>query len=885
MKTMSQRNFEANNNYVKSISQSIETLVSHTLNSNYYLLLDPKIKKLMSDIMQHDVSLQSEKSREAIEKEVMDNLIMYKNDMTGISFITKGYRLSRGDELLFSYRELQKSPFFKEIGKSPNRFVLVKSNNSGDPVINNLISGGIYFAGLTKVKNTQYIVFLKTRPEFATFDNIALELMITDEDGKLIWKNTDTVKQEILNAVLDHAKKQANGSFKLPQKTPSKSVYFTVSQPNGWIYTCIIDESQKDKYKQKILFFMLCSGIVLLILFNLISFAISKWLIRPLNLLIENIKKIRHFDDHQKIKTHTGFFHRLGRRISFKGKLFMYYCFIILLPSCCLVLASYMYSHNLMMLQVERSMLQTMKLATKNVEFLMDNVERISAYLAVNSYLQRLLIHGVAAIATNPVSDIIMNQKLVGEGISSIDLYNAEKRLIYSTQPEIAYLGKDYTVNDYFQDDFVGKKWQATRKDVFSNYSYMPFVRLVRSTDNMAKLGYLVVRIQERLFYEKTKLVELGSQSQVMIVNKSSFILSAKDTDLITGGISEFFSENTDMDWDNTVDYEGSEYYIYSVPVRSLWNLVFLVPKMEMMSDSVNILISDATALIIIIVIIFFAIGIMSKRIVKPLSMIKASMEGIHLEEMFVEWKINSRDELGELANAFQHMLRRLNSLLHEVYIHQLKERELESRKNEVQLISLQYQINPHFLYNTFASIKFLMKLGEIDKAIKMITAMGRLFHKAVHDEQVVIMKDEIDYVKAYITIQEIRYKDKVNVVWNLEEGIFDYKSLKFMLQPIVENAIDHGVFDSSSAIFIRVHGKVDQNRIIFEIFDNGPGIEESKLINIRKTIEGKGNLNGIGLKNVNDRIRLYFGEEYGLRIESIFGKETKVTVTIPAIR
>ena len=214
-----------------------------------------------------------------------------------------------------------------------------------------------------------------------------------------------------------------------------------------------------------------------------------------------------------------------------------------------------------------------------------------------------------------------------------------------------------------------------------------------------------------------------------------------------------------------------------------------------------------------------------------------------------------------------------------------MKEKELESRKNEVQLIALQYQVNPHFLYNTFASIKFLMKLGEIDKAVRMITALGRLFHKAVHTEQIVMMKDEIDSVKAYIMIQEIRYRGKVNVEWSLEREIFKHKSLKFMLQPIVENAIDHGVFDDGSAVQIGIRGRMEQNRILFEINDNGPGIEEARLREIQEAIEGKGRLNGVGLKNVNDRIRLYFGEEYGVSIASILGEGTLVSVAIPTIQ
>ncbi len=230
-------------------------------------------------------------------------------------------------------------------------------------------------------------------------------------------------------------------------------------------------------------------------------------------------------------------------------------------------------------------------------------------------------------------------------------------------------------------------------------------------------------------------------------------------------------------------------------------------------------------------------------------------------------------------------MLERLNRLVREVYDHELKEKELEKRKNEAQLRALQYQINPHFLYNTFASMKFLVKLDQKDEAIRMITALSRLFHRAVHAEQVIPVQDEVEYAKAYVVIEQMRYRDKLQVEWDIDDGLRGFLTLKFILQPIVENAILHGIRAHDRAGLIIISGDLcDDSRIRFTVSDNGVGMEPGVLENLRAAIGGVREGRGVGLANVQERIHLNFGGDYGISITSDPGKGTRVLLEVPAI-
>jgi two-component system sensor histidine kinase YesM len=882
--TMTQRIFETHRSYMRSIRQSIDTLVNQMLNDYYYLLIDQRIRDLVSDILKMYPLTLSRASQEELEKEIRDHLLMFGNDTIGISFISDRYRLLFGDDISFPFSKIKDSSLYPQIVKNPNRFFLIKYGFGDDPAFDSMVSNGIYFAGLAHAGSDQWIVLIKTRPESVLLNDRAMDLMIVDEDGKIIWKNAGSIGDSTIKEVLKASKLQGSGSIKLPQTAPSRSVYYDASKGKGWIYLCIFNDASIEASKHKIFFFMLIVGLLLLAVFIVFSWGISKRIVSPLASLIENIKNVRHFTDHGKIKHHDALITKRIGTTSFRGKLILFYFVIIILPACLLIVLSYSYSHGFIIKQVEKSLLQTLKQTAKNIEAPLNEIERSSAFLAVNKSFQKAISSEERADAVNDLDKIILSQKNAAGGISSIEVYDRDAKLLYSTRPKSVYGEPYHQIDSHLLNEINGKKWSTVKKDIFDSF-YIPFIRLVRSMDVTSKIGYLVTNVQERYIYEKAQNLASSPKIQTIVVDNEGTIVSAADVEMIASRISNVIPERRDPDPGATVSYRGTRYFYYSVPVHnSLWKLIFLIQKGEMTSDVQKILIANALTLLFMLILMLFTISVFSKRVVKPLTLIKNSLGGMQLSDLSVDWTISSNDELGELADAFRKMLKRLNTLLHEVYIHRLMEKELENRKKEAQLVALQYQINPHFLYNAFSSIKFLMKMGQTAKATRMITMMGRLFQNVVHNEQITCLRDEIDYVKAYVSIQRIRYRDKLRVGWCVDKNLYYYKMLKFTLQPIVENSIHHGM-DGNTPLEILIRGQKNHETLSIEIVDNGPGIKPDEIAAIQENIMSDAPASSIGLKNINDRIHLYFGYDYGITIESKYGEGTRVQVTIPAIK
>jgi two-component system sensor histidine kinase YesM len=208
----------------------------------------------------------------------------------------------------------------------------------------------------------------------------------------------------------------------------------------------------------------------------------------------------------------------------------------------------------------------------------------------------------------------------------------------------------------------------------------------------------------------------------------------------------------------------------------------------------------------------------------------------------------------------------------------------MEFRKKEAELIALQYQINPHFLFNTFTSIKFLMKLGETDKAIEMLTTLGRLFQQAKVSEQIIPLCAELDYVRAYLTIEQIRFNNRLEIRWKTDADLDGCKVPKFILQPVVENALRHGIEVADRKPVVEIRCQRSNSGLCLEVTDNGSGMSEEQLEEVRARVTDTQSSGGIGLRNVDERIRLYFGDMYGLHIESKWQVGTTVRITLPAL-
>jgi len=283
---------------------------------------------------------------------------------------------------------------------------------------------------------------------------------------------------------------------------------------------------------------------------------------------------------------------------------------------------------------------------------------------------------------------------------------------------------------------------------------------------------------------------------------------------------------------------------------------------------------------ILIFLLVLIASGatlyLVNESIKIPLNRLLGRIEQINEEDVFVrkEESINadSKDEHVILNNVFTSMLNRLNEVLEETYITKINETELRTRIKELELVALQQRINPHFLYNTLDSLYFMAIIKQDDDIAKMVLALSNTFKLSLNKgDKFITVRDELNRIKEYMTIQNMRYNNRFDLILDLEE-IEDYKIITFILQPFVENAMYHGLEAKIGKGYIKIEGYQEDGNLYFAIKDNGIGIADLSILDT-----------GYGVKNVKERIKLFYGDEYGVSFASEPYVGTTVTIVVQA--
>jgi two-component system sensor histidine kinase YesM len=237
-------------------------------------------------------------------------------------------------------------------------------------------------------------------------------------------------------------------------------------------------------------------------------------------------------------------------------------------------------------------------------------------------------------------------------------------------------------------------------------------------------------------------------------------------------------------------------------------------------------------------------------------------------------------NEIGQLGRSFNLMVSRTKFLMEEM-IHN------QENKRKSELLLLQSQINPHFLYNTLDSIVWMAEQKQHEEVVLMTSALAKLFRASItKDQELVPIRVEIEHITNYLLIQKMRYHDELDYVIDIDEAILPYKTLKILLQPFIENAIYHGIRNMYGIEngLVTIRGRQTDDHIVFEVEDNGHGMTPEQLGRILQLNEEDNRNQGIGINNVNERIKLYFGHEYGIQIRSEIEEGTCVTITIPKL-
>lgn len=418
-------------------------------------------------------------------------------------------------------------------------------------------------------------------------------------------------------------------------------------------------------------------------------------------------------------------------------------------------------------------------------------------------------------------------------------------------------------------------------------------VSLYKEVKNTAgeHLGILEVNMLHDTFF-------LGEYSDKKEINSSALILLNPQAEIISSNNSFLIKRQKILKKDfekkikNLVKGEYGFFnisinkvnsiavYTYIKPLRVY--IIKLVLLDELLKKIDRIRFQTIVQIIIIILLVSLAIYWITTTLLKKLDNLINAMRKVKEGNLDVKIDINGKDEMAEISYHFNDMIQRLNNLVNVVIRKELTEKD-------AQIKTLQNQINAHFIYNVLENIKMMAVIEGNDNIADVVTGLGKLMRYNISwKNNFVYIKEEIESIINYVKLMNIRMENEIDLQINIDEKILEYKMLKMILQPIVENSILYGFEEIDRKPKIIINTKQDNNTLIFEIIDNGVGIDKDRLTKIKEmilfgdTAEDKiCNGIGIGLKNVNDRIKLYYGQDMNINIESKPNIYTKVTIPI----
>lgn len=372
----------------------------------------------------------------------------------------------------------------------------------------------------------------------------------------------------------------------------------------------------------------------------------------------------------------------------------------------------------------------------------------------------------------------------------------------------------------------------------------------------------------------------IGDKGYVFIVDQDGNIVYHPQQQQL---YNELQTENIDAVMNAKTDTvtvgkgEHEKIYTISRSEKTGWTVVGCMNVAELLKGSrqaQRVYVVCAAGLIVLALILS---RLLARNITYPIQRLRDSMKKVQTGEFpTIDLEVSSENEIGSLTKSFNVMTHRIQELMAQ-NIHE------QEQKRKSELKALQSQINPHFLYNTLDSIIWMAEGKKNEEVVLMTASLARLLRQSISNEdELVSIGQEAEYARSYLTIQKMRYKDKLEFQIDISPAIFGVKIIKLVLQPIIENAIYHGLKYKDSKGFLIVRGYQEGEKAVLEVEDNGVGMDEETLSHIFEKHKVNYHSNGVGVYNVQKRLKLYYGEEYGIVYKSKKNEGTRAVITIP---
>ncbi|WP_346354337.1 sensor histidine kinase [Azotosporobacter soli] len=578
----------------------------------------------------------------------------------------------------------------------------------------------------------------------------------------------------------------------------------------------------------------------------------------------------------------SGFFR--NKAIGFKLQL--YFFILTMLPIITLgILGNLIYS-NAVEEQANIHTVQMTEQVMRNVELHIRDMENIASY--INSDAQVLAFFKEeektpGSLEAYICADLSRYSRVHPE-IAGILLVNAKGDYISN---EMVRIARDPLVNESWYKKAMERPEQlhlfskpiGRNIKTIRNYSANDVVSIAKAVldpQDGKRLGVILIDLKLDMIKSVIESITLGKSGFLYIMDDQGGIVYAPVNPVVYRVKPEWLSgkeksvEKTIQDNKYQIIYKASDY--------TKWKTVGVFSVNENLKEIINmrqysILIALVT-LVFSSVVAFFFTG----SIAKPLGKLRVLMKKAEDGDLTVRFNSKYQDEVGALGNSFNHMIIKIGELIQLVYSEQ-------KRKREAELKILQAQIKPHFLYNTLDTIHWMARERGANDIVAIVGALAKLFRIGLSKgKEIITVGEELEHIRSYLLIQKARYEDKLNYEIIYDEEVLACRVLKVILQPLVENAIYHGLNARRGGGTIVIKAEIKEDKLFFSVADDGMGMDEEKLAALNEIIAGErepGSI-GFGVYNVNERIRLTFGSEYGLRYHSVCGEGTTIEILHP---
>ncbi|WP_040760872.1 sensor histidine kinase [Ruminiclostridium cellobioparum] len=575
---------------------------------------------------------------------------------------------------------------------------------------------------------------------------------------------------------------------------------------------------------------------------------------------------------------------------SLGSKLMIYFGIVIIIIVTSVGFFSYISTKNTVEKRVTQSTVETLKQLDRNMYTVFGGVDDLSLFIISDKNIKKLTNTEVGqfpqigeliaqldetyANLTNTKSYILAVNVYSDKGLKfeSAGISHAEKEpQLKERESQIPADGKNLLTYTYRR-----KYQQIGDKYVLSLY------RQLNDINNLTKrLGIIRIDLSEREINRIYRDIQLGETGYVFITNKDGVILSHSNVEMINKNIrnEELFKKVfTGENGFYREKYSGQDMLVtyYESNIQDM-TYISVVPFKEITRELNTSLKVTLSIVAVVIALAFIALSFLTMKITKPIKKMTVLMKKVEQGNLDVLINTDRKDEIGTLGRSFNSMTRKLKILIEEVYKIQLSRKEAE-------LKTLQAQINPHFLYNTLDVIYWTSRLENAPRTGEIVSALAKLFKLGLNKgSEITTIKKEVEHVQSYLTIQKYRYDEIPEFRIDVDESILEHSTIKLILQPFVENALVHGIAEMGGRGRVEILGRDQGKNICFEVIDNGKGMEEDR---IREIFEEnfESDQKGYGVRNVHKRIKLYFGQDYGVEIFSKTASGTKVVITIPKV-